>query len=96
MRPINAPIQGSAADIIRPCHGQGWKESCDEAGLQAKMLLQVHDELIFEVPDGEVDATIQTVSSVMEHAPMPALSLSVPLQGPMPVPQTIGMRPTKL
>jgi len=76
---INAPIQGSAADIIRRAMVK-MEGELDEAGLQAKMLLQVHDELIFEVPDGEVDATIQTVSSVMEHAPMPALSLSVPLQ----------------
>ena len=76
---INAPIQGSAADIIRRAMVK-MEGELDEAGLQAKMLLQVHDELIFEVPDGEVDATIQTLSSVMEHAPMPALSLSVPLQ----------------
>lgn len=76
---INAPIQGSAADIIRRAMVK-MEPELTAAGLQAKMLLQVHDELIFEVPDDEVEATINTVSAVMEQAPMPALSLSVPLQ----------------
>jgi DNA polymerase I len=44
------------------------------------MLLQVHDELIFEVPDEEVAATLPIVERVMADAPMPALSLHVPLQ----------------
>jgi DNA polymerase-1 len=44
------------------------------------MLLQVHDELVFEVPDGEVAATLPVIKRVMEYAPMPALSLHVPLQ----------------
>jgi DNA polymerase-1 len=44
------------------------------------MLLQVHDELVFEVPDGEVERTLPVVKEVMEEAPMPALSLSVPLR----------------
>ncbi len=43
------------------------------------MLLQVHDELVFEVPDDEVEKTLPVVKKVMEEAPMPALSLSVPL-----------------
>jgi DNA polymerase-1 len=43
------------------------------------MLLQVHDELVFEVPEGEVGATLPVVQKVMEQAPLPALSLSVPL-----------------
>jgi DNA polymerase-1 len=51
-----------------------------KAKLNAKMLLQVHDELIFEVPEGEVAKTLPVVKRVMEDAPMPALSLSVPLQ----------------
>ncbi len=76
---INAPIQGSAADIIRRAMVK-MEPALDTAGLQAKMLLQVHDELIFEVPEGEVDATIETVSTVMEQAPHPVLELAVPLQ----------------
>jgi DNA polymerase-1 len=44
------------------------------------MLMQVHDELVFEVPDAEVDATIDLVRKVMVDAPHPALALSVPLQ----------------
>jgi DNA polymerase-1 len=50
------------------------------AGLNAKMLLQVHDELIFEVPDAEVEATIPIVTAIMEKACEPALQLSVPLK----------------
>jgi DNA polymerase-1 len=44
------------------------------------MLLQVHDELVFEVPDAEVERTLPVVSKVMEEAPLPALALSVPLK----------------
>ena len=51
-----------------------------EAGLSARMLLQVHDELIFEVPDQEADATIKVASEVMVAAPLPAVSFSVPIQ----------------
>ncbi|EFL88454.1 DNA polymerase I [Ahrensia sp. R2A130] len=76
---INAPIQGSAADIIRRAMAR-MEGALAAEKLSAQMLLQVHDELIFEVPDDEVDATIETVVKVMEDAPMPALSLSVPLQ----------------
>ena len=50
-----------------------------EAGLKARMLLQVHDELIFECDDAEVDATTKLVKSIMEKAPEPALKLTVPL-----------------
>jgi DNA polymerase-1 len=48
--------------------------------LAAQMLLQVHDELIFEVPDQEVATTLRVVKRVMEDAPLPAVALSVPLQ----------------
>jgi DNA polymerase-1 len=48
-------------------------------GLSAKMLLQVHDELIFEVPVSQVDPTAQLVKSVMENAAAPVRNISVPL-----------------
>ena len=51
-----------------------------EAGLSARMLLQVHDELVFEAPEGEVEATMPVARDVMERAPEPALKLTVPLQ----------------
>ena len=52
----------------------------EAAGLGARMLLQVHDELIFEVAEAEVAETIEVVSKVMAKAPEPALQLAVPLQ----------------
>jgi DNA polymerase-1 len=76
---INAPIQGSAADIIRRAMVR-MEAALDTARLGARMLLQVHDELVFEVPDAEVEATIAVVRKVMVDAPHPAVSLSVPLQ----------------
>ena len=76
---INARLQGSAADIIRRAMMRMEGELA-EAKLRAQMLLQVHDELIFEVPEGEVAKTLPLVKKVMEEAPMPAVSLSVPLQ----------------
>jgi DNA polymerase-1 len=75
---INAPIQGSAADIIRRAMIR-MDDALKAARLSAKMLLQVHDELIFEVPDEEVAATLPVVSRVMEDAPHPAVQLRVPL-----------------
>jgi DNA polymerase I len=75
---INAPIQGSAADIIRRAMIR-MSPALEEAGLKARMLLQVHDELIFECDESEVSATLALVKSVMEKAPEPALKLSVPL-----------------
>jgi DNA polymerase I len=76
---INAPIQGSAADIIRRAMVRMLPEM-KQAGLSARMLLQVHDELIFEVPDAEVEATLPVVQRVMVEAPEPAVKLTVPLQ----------------
>ena len=75
---INAPIQGSAADIIRRAMTRMDGELA-KATLRARMLLQVHDELVFEAPDAEIEATIALVARVMSQAPAPALTLDVPL-----------------
>ncbi len=75
---INAPIQGTAADIIKRAMIRV-PPALAEAGLAARMLLQVHDELVFEVPKAEVEATAELVRDVMENACLPALELSVPL-----------------
>jgi DNA polymerase-1 len=56
------------------------EDALNEKKLSAQMLLQVHDELIFEVPDGEVGATLPVVQKVMQDAPFPAVTLSLPLQ----------------
>jgi DNA polymerase-1 len=76
---INARLQGSAADIIRRAMMR-MDDALAEAKLNAQMLLQVHDELIFEVSEGEVKDTIAVVKEVMESAPHPAVALNVPLQ----------------
>ena len=76
---INARLQGTAADIIRRAMVR-MDEALAAARLAARMLLQVHDELIFEVPDEEIDRTIPVIRRVMEEAPMPAVSLAVPLR----------------
>ena len=73
---INAPIQGSAADIIRRAMIR-LPEAID--GQPAKMLLQVHDELLFEVAEDAVDPLIATVREVMEGAAMPAVKIDVPM-----------------
>ena len=76
---INAPIQGSAADIIRRAMTR-MDDAIGDAGLSARMLLQVHDELIFEMPESEVEKSLPVICKVMEEAPFPALQLKVPLQ----------------
>ena len=76
---INAPLQGSAADIIRRAMIR-MDDALARAGLSARMLLQVHDELVFEAPDDEVEATLPVVTKVMVDAPEPAVKLRVPLQ----------------
>ena len=73
---INAPIQGTAADIIRRAMV---RMEPALAGLPAGMLLQVHDELIFEVAEDAVDDVVARVREVMEGAAHPAVHLSVPL-----------------
>jgi DNA polymerase-1 len=73
---INAPIQGTAADIIR----RAMIRMPDAiAHLPAKMLLQVHDELLFEVEDGAVDDLVSVARAVMENASDPVVRLDVPL-----------------
>ena len=76
---INAPIQGSAADIIRRAMVR-IEPVLEAEKLSARMLLQVHDELIFEVEEGEIEKTLPIVVSVMENAAMPAISMRVPLK----------------
>ena len=76
---INAPIQGTCADIIKRAMVR-MAPALAEAGLgDVKMLMQVHDELVFEVPEGDVDAASTVIRSVMSGAAEPALKLSVPL-----------------
>ncbi|MGB8364265.1 MAG: DNA polymerase I [Rhizomicrobium sp.] len=75
---INAPIQGTAADIIRRAMIR-LPDALAKGGLAAQMLLQVHDELIFEAPEKEAQATCATARAVMEKASLPALEISVPL-----------------
>src|SRR6516164_6298520 len=75
---INARLQGTAADIIRRAMIR-MEDALAEKKLSAAMLLQVHDELIFEVPDEEVAATLPVVQHVMQDAPFPAVLLSLPL-----------------
>ena len=75
---INAPIQGTAADIIRRAMIR-MEDALRDAKLSARMLLQVHDELVFEAPDEEVEATLPVIRRVMEDAPHPVVQLSVPL-----------------
>jgi DNA polymerase-1 len=75
---INAPIQGTAADVIRRAMVR-MPAAFTAAGLETRMLLQVHDELVFEAPEAEVDAAMTVIGPVMEKAPEPAVHLSVPL-----------------
>ena len=75
---INAPIQGSAADIIRRAMAR-MDAALENANLKARMLLQVHDELVFECPEDEADALITLVKEIMGEAALPAVNLSVPL-----------------
>jgi len=76
---INARLQGTAADIIRRAMVR-MEPALKQAGLSAQMLLQVHDELVFEVPEAEAQATLPVVKHVMEQAALPAVALAVPLK----------------
>ena len=75
---INAPLQGTAADIIRRAMAR-MPAALAKAGLKSRMLLQVHDELVFEAPHDEADAVCALAKSVMEKAAEPAAQISVPL-----------------
>ena len=71
---INAPLQGGAADIIKRAMVR-LPAALEAAGLRARLLLQVHDELLFEAPANEADATAAMAKRVMEGA----VTISVPL-----------------
>ncbi|GEP00108.1 DNA polymerase I [Methylobacterium haplocladii] len=75
---INAPIQGTAADIIRRAMIR-MEGALKAERLNVRMLLQVHDELVFEAPEEEIDAAIPVIQRVMVEAPAPAVVLRVPL-----------------
>ncbi|MEC8551078.1 MAG: DNA polymerase, partial [Pseudomonadota bacterium] len=75
---INAPIQGSAADIIKRAMVR-LPDALADAGLDARMLLQVHDELIFEADAGIAEDAVAVIRNVMEGAAAPVLDLAVPL-----------------
>ena len=74
---INAPIQGAASDVMRRAMIRMPAAIAPIEG--ARMLLQVHDELVFEVPKDSADQLIKTAKQVMEGAAMPAVNISVPL-----------------
>ena len=76
---INAPIQGTSADIIKRAMAR-MLPALNDAGLgHVRMLLQVHDELVFELPESDVAAASPIISEVMAKAAEPAITLSVPL-----------------
>jgi DNA polymerase-1 len=76
---INAPIQGTSADLIKRAMNRMDAALVDVGLPQVRMLLQVHDELVFEVPLGQEQAAAAVVRAVMERAAEPALTLDVPL-----------------
>ncbi len=76
---INAPIQGSAADIIRRAMIRMPRALADARLGSVRMLLQVHDELVFEGKEAEVDKALKIIAGVMEKAAEPAVHLKVPV-----------------
>ncbi|MDG2187296.1 MAG: DNA polymerase I [Hyphomicrobiales bacterium] len=76
---INAPIQGSAADIIKRAMIKIFQKMNDE-NLKSKMILQIHDELIFEVPHDEIQKMEKIIIENMENATVPLINFSVPLK----------------
>jgi DNA polymerase-1 len=76
---INAPIQGTSADIIKRAMAR-MMPALEAAGLgHVRMLLQVHDELVFELPEADAAAASEVIRAVMAGAAAPAVELSVPL-----------------
>jgi DNA polymerase-1 len=76
---INAPIQGTSADLIKRAMAR-MDRALEAAGLEGvRMLLQVHDELVFEVPDGREEEATAVIKRVMAEAAEPAMKLDVPL-----------------
>lgn len=87
---INAPIQGTAADIIRRAMIR-MPDALSAAGLETvRMLLQVHDELVFEAPESDAEAAVAVIREVMEGAAAPLVRLSVPLTVEAGIAQTWG------
>jgi len=76
---INAPIQGSAADIIKRAMARMGPALAAEGLSRVRMLMQVHDELVFEVPEDEAARAADVIRNVMAHAAEPAIRLGVPL-----------------
>jgi DNA polymerase I len=76
---INAPIQGTAADIIKRAMARMTPALATEGLGRTRMLMQVHDELVFEVPEEDIDAASAVIRRTMAHAAEPATVLSVPL-----------------
>ena len=77
---INAPIQGTSADIIKRAMAR-MMPALEEADLSGvRMLLQVHDELVFEVPEAKVEAASKVIADVMSGAAGPAVTIDVPLE----------------
>ncbi|MFC0205203.1 DNA polymerase I [Novosphingobium soli] len=76
---INAPIQGTSADIIKRAMVRMGPALADAGLPHVRMLLQVHDELVFELPEGDVAAASPVIERVMAEAALPAVALDVPL-----------------
>lgn len=76
---INAPIQGTAADIIKRAMAR-IAQGCAQGEIKASMLLQVHDELLFEIHESDLEATAGKLSRIMTQSDQPLLKLKVPLE----------------
>ena len=76
---INAPIQGTSADIIKRAMARMLPALADAGLTDVRMLLQVHDELVFELPEARVEAATPIIRQVMAEAALPAVTLTVPL-----------------